>query len=72
MTDPNMKANIIRVLEQRGPLVIGSIAWAIKETSHVTERAIVDLIDEGYVERHEDGRRYRLTDGYTPPEGNAA
>lgn len=67
MTNPNTKAKIITTLENRGPLVIGSIAWAIKETSHVTEGAIAELVDEGFVERHEDGRRYRLVEGYEPP-----
>ena len=27
MTDPNMKANILRALEQRGPLLIGSMVF---------------------------------------------
>ncbi|MDF0750310.1 hypothetical protein NLU14_08710 [Marinobacter sp. 71-i] len=72
MTDPNVKAKIITTLEDRGPLVVGSIAWAIKQTSHVTEGAIAELVDEGFVERHEDGHRYKLADGYTPPNGDAA
>lgn len=72
MTDPNVKAKIITTLEDRGPLVAGSISWAIKETSHVTECAIAELIDEGFVERHEDGHRYRLVEGYSPDSGEAA
>lgn len=72
MTDPNTKAKIITTLEDRGPLVAGSLSWAIKETSYVTECAIADLISEGYVERHEDGHRYRLVEGSLPGGGEAA
>ncbi|WP_278366895.1 hypothetical protein [Marinobacter salarius] len=69
MTDPNMKANILRVLEQRGPLLIGSIAWAIRTTEYAAQGAMNELVDEGRTERHEDGRRYQLTEsGPVGPE----
>jgi len=67
--DPNMKSNIIRVLEQRGSLLIGSIAWAIKTSEYAAQQAMDELEAEGYTERHSDGKRYQLTDsGPVGPE----
>lgn len=72
MANGNVKAKVIGVLQKREALAGGSIAWTIKEDSHITREAIEELIDEGSVVKHEDGFRYKLADGYTPPGGNAA
>lgn len=69
MTDPKMRFNIIKVLGQRGPLLIGSIAWAVRATEYAAQNVMDQLVDDGVTERHEDGKRYQLTDsGPVGPE----